>query len=359
MSTSVFSPELGSLALRRKPDGHRTGVLLLDKNEQSEDLHPHFKQRVLDHVMEQNWHRYPPASYSDIEEAVADYCGLYADHITLGPGSASIITTMLNYFAVNRKHLVITQPSYSLFEYHCKSYGIPFSPWTLNSHLEFDLGNVPALSENSVVILTSPNNPVGNVIKSEMLEGLLQAHPDTLFLLDGVYTEFSDIDLTPVVLEYSNLMVLRSFSKAFPAAGLRLGYLCAASQTTEMVRKLMLQFSINAFTLAFARTVLFDPAFQQECKERVCNIILERERVRRLLHEQYSQLLSVYHSFGNFLAVRFIDQRTFDHILKHLSHWGVRVFDTSGFPLMDRTFRVSIGSAEENERFLRYVGRAL
>ena len=121
----------------------------------------------------------------------------------------------------------------------------------------------------------------------------------------------------------------------------------------------MLQFSINTFTLAFARTVLFDSMFHKECKERVCNIILERDRVRSYLNEAYLQMLYAYPSEGNFLLIRFKDDRAFHHVLRNLSQSGVKVFDTSGFPLLERTFRVSIGSEEENEQFLACFEPAL
>ena len=186
--------------------------------------------------MHSDWHRYPSADLTDIEEKVAQYCGLQANNIVLGAGSASIITTLLNYLAINGKKLVITHPSYSLFEYHCNTYQIPFTPWLLNQNLEFDLSKLPQLDHNSVLIVTSPNNPTGNAITKVQLETILKNHPETMVILDGVYTEFGQEDFTSLISSYNNLVVIRSFSKAFPMAGLRLGYLCSNEKMAAIVK---------------------------------------------------------------------------------------------------------------------------
>lgn len=332
----------------------------LDKNEQSADVDAAFKHRVLERLMNTDWNRYPSADQRDIEVKVAEYCGLLPENIVLSAGSASIITTLLNHFALNNKHIVIAQPSYSLFDYHCKTNNIGYEPWMLNADLEYDLQTLPKLGANSVLLITSPNNPAGCSLGLESLEAILSEHSESLVILDGVYTEFGEADPTPLVKKYPNLIVLRSFSKAFPIAGLRLGYLCAAPKTAAIVKKLILQFSINHFSLVFAREMLNDQSFMEGARKKVRAIVAERERMRHLIGRRFAPgVLQIFPSEGNFLLIRVLDDAAFAKLMEDLAQCGIKVLDTSNAPLLRNTFRVSIGTAYENEVFFAQLTASL
>jgi histidinol-phosphate aminotransferase len=359
MLTTFFNNSLIQASSRLATSQISTGIRL-DKNEQSTDIQDSYKEVVLQHLMQTDWHRYPSNDYSDIEAKVANYCGMKAEQIALSAGSATLITTLLNYFAICRKHIVITQPTYSLFDYHCKTYNIPYEPWMLNEQLEYDLDTLPAIDQDSVVIITSPNNPVGNTIEKDQLIYLLEMYPDTLFMLDGVYAEFCSIDFTSLVNEYSNLIILRSFSKAFPAAGLRLGYLVSNASITALVRKLLLQFSLNPFTLAFAREVLFQPEFQASSTKQVQEIIAEREFLFSYLQDTYTEdQMKVYPSQGNFLLIRIEDDQLFKQTIDAFAQENIKVLNTSSFALLSNTFRVSVGNPEENDQVLICLNKVL
>lgn len=327
--------------------------LLLDKNEQSVDIDLKWKEYVLDELRDANWNRYPDSDHSDIEMKIAHYCGLSSENIVLSPGSASIITTLLNYFALNQRHIVITQPSYSLFDYHCKTYNIKYQPWFLTDQLEYACDRLPELENHSVLIITSPNNPVGNTFDMDYLEFLLNLYPTCIFIVDAVYCEFGNVDYTSLVLKYKNLIVLRSFSKAFPVAGLRLGYLCASSETAEVLKKLFLQFSISYFSLVFARKLLFKEEFMELSRKRVKAICRERERMYESLHSDiFKNTLCVYPSQGNFLLIRVFNKDMFNNLTNGLTLQGIKVLNSDHFALLDNTFRVTIGTPGENSIFL-------
>lgn len=334
--------------------------LLLDKNEQTCDVDFLLKNKALNALMAANWNRYPTAENQDIESLVANYCGLDSENIVLSPGSASLITTLLNYFGLNQKRIVIAQPSYTLFDYHCKTFNIRYEPWMLNSDLEFDYENMPALGAGDVLIITTPNNPVGNCFDPKKLVELLKANPDAYIIVDAVYAEFCPHDYTSLVKTHPNLIVLRSFSKAFPVAGLRLGYGCASPQTISILRKLMLQFSINHFTQVFARTILFNPEFQDCSQKRVKTMISERERMYSLLHTHFDgNAMKVFPSNGNFLLIRVQQEASFQKLLTDLEVAGIKVLNCSPFPLLCNTLRVSVGTAEENDFFLQKLSESL
>lgn len=359
MKNHFFSPSLSAVS-NRIASSEKNYRLLLDKNEQSLDVPAMLKQKMLGSIMESNLNRYPSANLRSLEEKVADYCGLQAENIALAPGSASIITTLLNYFAINRKRIIINQPSYSLFEYHCNTYNIPYEPWMLNNALQFDVNEMPEPDANSVVIITSPNNPVGNAISPQELEYLLTTYPDTLFMLDAVYCEFGENDFTPLITQYSNLMVLRSFSKAFPVAGIRLGYLCAQPAMVNVVKKLLLPFSINALTQIFAEQVLFAPCFMEEARNRVRQTIAERERLYRFMRLYYNnEEVKVHASQGNFLLITFSSKTLHDKVISHLEEAGIKVLNTHGQTMLDQSIRVTIGTPNENDILLDALVEAI
>lgn len=334
--------------------------LLLDKNEQPSDVEFSLKMKVLNQLLTADWNRYPTADTSDIEARVAEYCGLAAENIALSPGSAALITTLLNYFALNGKRIVIAQPTYTLFDYHCKTYNIAYESWYLTADLEYDYANLPELGAGSVLIVTSPNNPVGNTIDLAQLERILTENPESFVVLDAVYAEFAGLDLAPLVRKHPNLMVLRSFSKAFPIAGLRFGYLCAAPQTAAVIRKLMLQFSLNHLTQVFAREVLFSSEFQESSRQRVRALIQERERMFRWLQLRFeTPVLQVFPSAGNFLLLRIANDAAYAKTLAEFERRGIKVLQTAPFPLLHNTLRVSIGSPEENDQVLHCLADCL
>lgn len=352
MADQYFHPILNTIGNRIVSKG-QVAKILLDKNEQPEDIDNVVKRKVLDDLYLADWNRYPEG-YTDIEKGIAAYCGLPQNFIAIAPGSAYLITVLLNYFAINRKHLVIGQPSYTLFNYHCQTYNIEFEPWYLSSDLEFDINTIPELTQNSVVILASPNNPVGNIIETADLEHLLNHPAKPLVVVDAVYFEYSNFDINDLILRYDNLIVLRSFSKAFPAAGIRLGYICAQERVLSSVKKLILLFSINHFTLAYAKEVINNPTLLLGMKNKISKTINERDNLYRNL-SKFAETGLAYSrkSEGNFLLIKIPNASKFDLVMNELSTHGIKVCDTSCIKMLENTFRVSIGTADENEAFLK------
>lgn len=322
-------------------------LLRLDKNELSEDMSSELKLKVLNRLMDAEWNRYPAIAQAKLEAKVADYAKLTANQIALAPGSASIIANLLNAYAIQKKNIVIVQPTYALFDAHCRNYNLSYTPWMLNDSLEFDFENTPILDHNSVLFITSPNNPVGNSIDIERLEELLNRFPKTQIVLDNVYYEFSDTDFSGLINQYNNLMIIRSFSKAFPLAGVRLGYICATTENINWFKSLSLNYSLNHFTLALATEVLFDSKFINESFACVSTLIRQRELLSASLLAYFeNEEIEVFRSQGNFILIR-LNASNHAGLLEMFRRNQVQVLDASGFPLLENCLRISIGTAFE------------
>lgn len=359
-TTSSFFPAYLLQTKYRLASSAREYAYLLDKNEQIEDMPDWLKINVLKNAMDMAWNRYPNLDNTDIEQSIAASMGLNGNQVVLGSGSAMLITTLLNFFGLQRRQIVIAQPSYSLFDYHCKTYDIPYTPWMLNTDLEYDYSLLPTLYAGSVLFIVSPNNPVGNEIPRAMLEKILRNNPNTLVILDAVYAEFGENDFQDLLAHFPNLIIMRSMSKEMPVAALRLGYLCGSEAIINTVRKLLLPFTINPLSLAFAKHMIFEPSFCELTSSVRDQIITERNRLSRLMKECIdTRIGKVYHSSGNFLLVRIYDESTFVSVLQALENASIKVLNTSGMPQLKNTFRISIGDFNATDAVMECISEVL
>lgn len=351
--SGIFSEQLLKSEKRLQPASAPIKIRL-DKNESAYEVSSALKERVLDRVRSAEWRKYPPPYYNELEAKLAQYCGVQKEQVVPAAGSANIIAALLNYFGVNKRQIVLAHPSFSLYEYHCKTYGIPYELWKLNENLEYDVGNLPALKPYSMVMFASPNNPVGNVIPTEMLEQLLKDNSKSIFVVDEVYSEFCDANLTPLLKRHSNLILLRSFSKSFSSAGIRVGYLIANERFANNIRKLIIPFALNYMAVELALGLLSEPEFIAENKKNILLTINERVRMEKGLRNIGSRKgkFSITHSNGNFLMLKFANNTQFEIINRILSEEGIVVLNLFNVPMLKNSMRITIGKPEENDAVL-------
>ena len=208
-------------------------------------------------------------------------------NIVLSPGSNYHISVLLSLFgAKESSDIVLTRPSFPLFEAHCKYQNIPYRVWQLNDSLEYDLDLLPELKKGSCVFFASPNNPVGNVLSPSVLCELLEQYPDTYFIADEAYWEFVDQSYSSLLSQYSNLIIIRTFSKAMGAAGLRLSYVLASESFCRELSKVTLPFLLNKFTMVAAVCALESEAFCCSVKKQVTFIKNERNTLFEALSKK-------------------------------------------------------------------------
>ncbi len=350
----VFSEYLMNSGKRLTPSAIPVKTRL-DKNESAFDVSQEIKEEVLAELSQTQWKNYPPPYYNQLEEMIANYCGVRSEQVVPGAGSANIITSLLNYFAINQRQIIIAHPSFSLFEYHCKTYGINHQLWNLTDKLEYDITLLPEVKENGLVLFASPNNPVGNVISITSLRNLLVKYPQTIFLLDEVYNEFCGGDNAKLLDEFPNLVLLRSFSKVFSSAGLRIGYLIANEQLAANFRKLIIPFTLNILAVSFVKKMLSNKKEIERNRRNIAITIQERERVYKelLKVDSSEEKYSVNPSAGNFLLIRFSDSECYQEISKGFEAAGIKVLDVSNIPMFGKALRISIGNPEENNSIIK------
>lgn len=325
----------------------------LDQNEMPWDWPDDVKERVQDQLAAMDWNRYPDPYNDNMTSLVAGYAGVAPENVILSPGSNLIITTIIDGLRQSMNgDVVIAQPSFVLYENHCNYQGIPYKLWPLSDRFEYDLDLLPPLKSGSMVLFASPNNPVGNTLPSASLRVLLDRYSDCVFVADEAYFEFCRDPYTELLRSYPNLILVRTFSKALGAAGVRIGYALAGAATIDQLRKLRLPYLLNHFSVAALSVALGNPGVLAVFRSRLERVIEERQRVLPQVAALGRQKgFEIFPSEANFFLMRWRDPQRVDAFYKYALERGVIVRYVARAPRLPGCLRVTLGLSRENDFF--------
>jgi len=302
----------------------------LDRNENPFDLPHGLKRELFSELSRIPLNRYPPAFPTEVEEKIAETIGLSGENVLLANGSDELIGLALKLFEGD--HVVISSPTFGIYSFFAAVEGLKVEDIPLGEN--FELGNVEAHAQNArAIFICSPNNPTGNVQPRKRIIEVLETGAPVI--LDEAYAEFSRESNLDLVNDYDNLIVLRTFSKAFGLAGARLGYAVASEETMEHLRKLRPPFSVNSLSLTIASFMLDHLDYVRKI---IRYIVSERERLYRALRPY------AYPSEANFLLISF---DAYEFLLER----GIAVKKLSG--RLKGHIRVTVGKREENDALLK------
>lgn len=299
--------------------------------------------------------RYPDGACNELRDLLADRLDVAEDHLVFGNGSCELLMLLGEVFLGPGRHAVIPHPSFVMYRHIAMARGAEFSAVGL-PRLEYDLDALEsALQENTTLLLIcNPNNPTGSHLSEAELRAFLgRVPPDVAVVLDEAYCEFvspaRQIDSVRWLAEFPNLIILRTFSKIFGLAGLRVGYGIADPQLVQAVDKVRQPFNVDTLAQVAAATSLRLP---ERIAERQRMVATERGRMQKELRA----LGVAYHpSEANFML--------FDvtrlgipgpEVAQALLEKGV--LTRSGYAMeCPGWIRVTIGEAADNDMFLEAV----
>jgi histidinol-phosphate aminotransferase len=327
----------------------------INQNENPWDVPENVKAETLRRLDARPWSRYPEFVAASLQECLADFASWKADGVIAGNGSNELIQSLLMVTVNEAKRILISEPTFALYRQVATILGGDVVSVPLTATFQFD---VPALTEAlqdskpEVMILCSPNNPTGSVIGDDDLKQLLRTAPG-LVVIDEAYHEFAGQSVVPLLNDFPNLVVLRTFSKAMGLAGMRLGYLLAAPQLVTEVRKAVLPYNLNVFSQTVAEVAI--EMYEAELQPLVKRIIAERERLFAELNA--IQGLEPVASRANFMIVRTaVQPRT---IFNELLARDILVRDVSGYPMLKEYFRFNVGTPQENDRLIQSLNEIM
>jgi histidinol-phosphate aminotransferase len=330
--------------------------IIVNANENPFDFPDALKKELNDEIMSMSLNRYPDPSATDLREQLADYVGVDADQIICGCGSDEIMS-MLNQTFINPGDVVISHaPSFSMYQIWSVIGGADFIWVPDNDDLYPDVENIintAKLKNAKLIYLCSPNNPTGSLLPRHDVIDILE-ETNALVILDEAYIEFKkEGDLTDIVNEYNNVIVLRTLSKAFGLAGIRCGYAVGPKPLIDMMYKVKSPYNLNKLTQAAAVIAL---KHRDMLLKNVEILNSERQRLYEFL-KGLKGVTRVYPTASNFIYFEVPDGAPlYDALLdegilvKYLKH------DVSDD--VDH-IRLTVGSPEENDAVIKVLKRSL
>ncbi len=300
--------------------------------------------------------RYPDGNGFALKQALAEELDVDAGQITLGNGSNDILDLIARVFAGGKREVIYSTDAFAVYALVTQAVGAravvtPAHDW---GH-DLDAMRRAVTERTRLVFIANPNNPTGTWLDAVSLEGFIASLPEEVFVVvDEAYAEYIDLpeypNCIPWVDRYPNLIVTRSFSKAYGLAGLRVGYSISHPDVAELLNRVRQPFNVNSVALAAARAALYDREHLRRSVE------VNRHGMRQLTAAFERMELDYIPSAGNFISVD-VGQSAAG-VNEELLRNGVIVRPIAGYG-MPNHLRVSVGLERENRRFLTVLQKAL
>jgi histidinol-phosphate aminotransferase len=298
--------------------------------------------------------RYPDRGAGELRAALGEFVGQPPERLFCANGSNEVLQTLLLAYGGPGRRAAVFEPSYVLHSHIARITGTGLVVGERGRDFRLDPDGVQALlaaERPEVVFLTSPNNPTGMVESRGTLEAVLDAAPG-LVVLDAAYAEFSPWSPLELVAEDRPLVVVRTYSKVWSMAALRLGFCVAPSWLVADLEKVVLPYHLSLPTQAAGTLAL---RYRHEMEARVEAIVAERERLAAALAGLDG--VTAYPSGANFILFR--PPGNGHAIWEALLAKGVLVRDFSRWPRLEGCLRVTVGRPEENDAFLTALKEVL
>jgi histidinol-phosphate aminotransferase len=335
-----------------KPERIKDSVKL-DANENFALDSKFISKIALQAIKQTDLREYPLEQFEDLYRLLSNYSGVDKKYLGIGSGSDQIIELILSIFGRNQ-HASIFTPTFSYFINRCELHDIALDRVPLNEDAELPkLEFLKRAARSDLIYICSPNNPTGNQFGEKLVLEIIEAFKDKLILIDEAYVEFGKYNLAPHIAKYDNVVLLRTLSKAFGLAGARIGYLITNEKFAEIFRTtIQSPYPLNSFSLAVGTLALSHGHYVKETVE-----LIKRERKR--VFDELCEMngLKVFRSDANFIFLKSYD--SYGRILSVLKKEGLSVKAFGNIDGHIGCIRVTIGTNEMNDKFLKSISKAI
>jgi histidinol-phosphate aminotransferase len=315
-------------------------------------------QKVLDAIAATtDLSRYPDGNGFNLKQALANKHNIETDRITLGNGSNDILEMVARAFVTNQHQVIYSQHSFAVYPIVTQAVGaehivVPANEW---GH------DLPAMlaaitDKTRLMFIANPNNPTGTWVNSTSLRELLENVPEhVIVLVDEAYFEYASAeehypDTSLWLDDFSNLIITRTFSKAYGLAGLRIGYGLSHPDIANLLNRVRQPFNNNSLALVAAETALQDEKYIKH------SVTVNQSGMQALIKAFDNMGLEFIPSKGNFICVDF--EQPADEIYQSLLKAGVIVRPIANYG-MPNHLRISIGLESENSRFINELTKIM
>jgi histidinol-phosphate aminotransferase len=314
------------------------------------------KKLLLDACRSIDVRAYPPPRGSLAVKAISDFLGFSKSEVSVANGADEIMDLLMKVFVRRGSKVMVVEPTFPMYTFFAKLYG--GKKVTVMLKKDFSL-NVDAIlkkadKETRLLFVCSPNNPTGNQFRESDIKRLLEEFKGVV-VVDEAYADFAAGSVINWIRDYDNLAVLRSFSKAFGLAGLRLGYLVSSKHIVKYVQRVVGPFNVNSVTQQAIVLALQNWSY---FKEKINLVVNEREWLMKNL--QQIDGVSPYPSDANFILFKVTKTNlTSAVVTERMENRNVLVKDRGHLPLLENCIRVTVGTRNMNETFVSALKASL
>jgi histidinol-phosphate aminotransferase len=298
--------------------------------------------------------RYPDGNGFALKQALADKLSVAAEQITLGNGSNDVLELLARVFAGPGDEIIYSEHAFAVYPIAAKVVGAMGVMTPAKDYGHDLIAMQQAITARTkLVFIANPNNPTGTYLPAEDIKNFLDCVPErVIVVLDEAYIEYlkADEDAISWLVDYDNLVITRTFSKAYGLAGLRIGYAISHPEVADLLNRLRQPFNANSLAQAAAIAALNDHDYLQRSRE------MNAAGMAQLITGFDEMGLSYIPSQGNFITVHVHVNAA--EVYDDLLYEGVIVRPIANYGLPQH-LRVSIGLPEENARFLTALAKVL
>jgi histidinol-phosphate aminotransferase len=311
-------------------------------------------QAITETLKEVDLRTYPRIEEKQLHQTLSTYYSLPPNYFVINNGSDPLIESCVKALLQSQEQVISITPTFSMFKIISKNEGHNYLEVPLNQDFSLNVDAIlsKATPTTHLCFINSPNNPTGNQFPIQDIRKLL-THFDGVVVVDEAYVEFASYTLKELIEEYDNLVLLRTFSKAFGIAGLRIGYSIANTKITNALKSVQLPYNINKVSLTLARKLLHRPKLIQ-------TILQQIKQARTTLYKNMCSIRGVtaYASETNFILFQTNNtEQTFQSLLNqnilvrkfhNILDRGCFLRVTIGTPTMNKLFLNALHTASEN-----------
>ena len=329
---------------------HITKAIKLDANENPYAMDSAIKEKVINWLSEEEgFSVYPDSNCENLRGSIANYYNVDSNQVVCGVGSDQLIDCMARGILMPGDAVVYPDPSFSMYQSvitlnHGKGIAV-----FLNEDFSYDIeAMIRACKDNDakLLILCTPNNPTGNSLSLDDIRQIAGSVSCPV-MVDEAYGEFNEESAIDLINEFDNIVVLRTFSKAYGLAGLRIGYGLGSEKALYPIEISKPPYNVNTFTQVVAQMVIENA---RPYKDHVKEMKAEREILKSSLEDMG---LKVYPSDANFLLIE-CDKIELDEHLKSKNIY-IRAMKIRG----KKMYRISVGTKEQNKLVLASIKEAI
>lgn len=298
-------------------------------------------------LRESDFREYPLEQFDKLYKKLADYANLSTKNIGVGSGSDQIMDLLLSTIGKGRS-VITLNPTFSYFTDRCNLYKIPTKQIDLSSldnsfNVEFFIKKA---REYDIIYIASPNNPTGNQFRFDEILNIIESLKDKLIIIDEAYVEFAEYNLSNTVTKYDNVIIMRTFSKAFGLAGARIGYILTNENMAEIFNQyIQLPYPLSSFSMQLAIEVLVNIHIVKRSIE-----LIKTERSKIFGKLSKMNQIKIFESHSNFFFFQTFNH--FDKIKNWMMDEKILIKNFGNLGNYRGAMRITIGDSEVNDKII-------